>query len=136
MWWILILLLLVFVFLTVFEKKSTQKRGYSDESVDGILIQKVLLATKKQLPPGYEPIDTVYVNRSSDGTVSARFLFLNLGKYSGTQYDVTANMNADGTVTIQSIDTSVPSELEAAYKPFLPDQAFAQYQPIKSSDFK
>jgi hypothetical protein len=136
MWWILFLLLVMFVFLMVFEKKSGQVRGYSDETVDGVLVQKILLATKKQLPPGYEPIDTVYVNRKPDGTVNARFMFLNLGKYSGTQYDVTANMNSDGSVTIVSIDTSVPSNLQAAYKPFIPDQAFAEYQAIKSSDFK
>lgn len=119
----------------VFEKKSGQVRGYQDDTVDGILIQKLLLATKKKLPPGYEPIDTLYVDRQSDGTVKARFLFLNLGKYSGIQYDVSANMNVDGTVEITSLSTSVPSNLEAAYKPFLPDQQFADYQAIKSSDF-
>jgi hypothetical protein len=135
MWWILLIILLLFVFIVVFEKKSGQVRGYQDDTVDGILIQKILLATKKKLPPGYEPIDTLYVDRQSDGTVKARFLFLNLGKYSGIQYDVSANMNADGTVEITSMSTSVPSNLEAAYKPFLPDQQFADYQAIKSSDF-
>ena len=115
--------------------ESGQGRGYADDTVDGILVQKLLLATKKKLPPGYEPIDTLYVDRKPDGTVNARFLFLNLGKYSGIQYDVTANMNANGTVEITAMSTSVPSNLEAAYRPFLPDQQFADYQSIKSSDF-
>lgn len=135
MWWILLILLLLFMFVVVFEKRSGQVRGYADDSVDGILIQKILLATKKKLPPGYEPIDTIYVNRQEDGTVKARFLFLNLGKHSGIQYDVDANMNVDGTVDITSLSTSIPSNLEAAYRPFLPDQQFAEYQAIKSADF-
>jgi hypothetical protein len=135
MWWILLIVLLLFIFVVVFEKKSGQERGYQDDTVDGVLIQKLLLATKKKLPPGYEPIDTLYVNRQPDGSVNARFLFLNLGKYSGIQYDVSANMNVNGTVDITSMSTSVPSNLEAAYKPFLPDVQFAEYQAIKSSDF-
>ena len=125
MWWILIILALIFAWMFL-GKKSTQTRGYSDETIDGILIQKILAATKKQLPPGYEPIDTVYVNRKSDGTVESRFMFLDLGKYSGVQYDVKANMNSDGTVAVSSVETSLPSELEAAYKPFLPDQQYSE----------
>ena len=96
------------------------------QTVATFIIQKILLATKKQLPPGYEPIDTVYVNRQSDGTVESRFMFLDLGKYSGIQYDVKANMNNDGTVTVTSVETSLPSNLEAAYKPFIPDQQYAE----------
>jgi len=125
MWLILIILALVLAWMFL-GKKSPQVRGYSDETIDGVLIQKILLATKKQLPPGYEPIDTVYVNRKSDGTVESRFMFLDLGKYSGIQYDVKANMNADGTVSVSSVETSLPSELEAAYKPFLPDQQYSE----------
>jgi hypothetical protein len=125
MWLILIILALVLAWMFL-GKKSPQVRGYSDETIDGVLIQKILMATKKQLPPGYEPIDTVYVNRKSDGTVESRFMFLDLGKYSGIQYDVKANMNADGTVSVSSVETSLPSELEAAYKPFLPDQQYSE----------
>lgn len=125
MWLILIILALIFAWMFL-GKKSPQTRGYSDESIDGVLIQKILMATKKQLPPGYEPIDTVYVNRKSDGTVESRFMFLDLGKYSGIQYDVKANMNSDGSVSVSSVETSLPSELEAAYKPFLPDQQYSE----------
>ena len=132
MWWLLIIFAVLFyIFFVRPNGRSGQERGYSDESIDGVLIQKILLATKKQLPPGYEPIDTVYVNRNPDGTVESRFMFLDLGKYSGVQYDVKANMNKDGTVSVSAIETSVPSELEAAYKPFIPDQTYADYSEIK-----
>ncbi len=107
----LIILLLVALILFMFWN-SRQGAGYSiemdpssigpsDAPVSPDVIQVIIEQVQKRLPTTY-PLETLYVKSRGENKYDARFMFFNTEGYYGTQYDVSANVGADGSVQILS----------------------------------
>ena len=70
------------------------------------------------------PIDTVYFNKSTDGTTyDGRFMFLNTTGFFGVQYDV----KTDGT-KILSLTRSVPAEYQNPFSGYQSKELFSNMQ--------
>lgn len=75
-----------------------------------------IISKVQMLKPDYAPIDTVFVNRQTDGTYAARILFFNTKKFFGAQFDITARLNKDGVVEILDIGASTQVDSGTGYK--------------------
>jgi hypothetical protein len=69
------------------------------------------------MKPDIAPIDTVFVNVQPDGSYNSRIMFYNTKHFFGTQYDVNAKVNTDGSVNILKIGDSATVDPTAGYKP-------------------
>ena len=68
------------------------------------------------------PIDTVYFNKSPDGTTyDGRFMFFNTTGFFGVQYDV----KSDGT-KITSLTRSIPPEYQSPFTGYQSKEMFSQ----------
>jgi hypothetical protein len=71
----------------------------SNAPVSPDVTQVILEAVQKTA--GY-PLETLYIKTLGDNTYDARFMFFNTEGYFGTQYDVKAQINPNGSVNIIS----------------------------------
>jgi hypothetical protein len=107
--------------ITLFLVWNGRKSGYSatsDTPVDTSAavppeITMAILAKLQSLLKDSWPIDTVFVNPQTDGSYKARVLMFNTKRFFGTQYDVQANVNPDGSVNI--IQQSESSQVDTLH---------------------
>lgn len=78
---------------------SPAPTGPSDAAVSPDVTQVILEAIQQKA--GY-PLETLYIKNVGDDTYDARFMFFNTEGYFGTQYDVKAHINSNGSVNIIS----------------------------------
>lgn len=96
--------------------------GPSDAPVSPDVTQVILEAIQKKA--GY-PLETLYVKNVGDDTYDARFMFFSTEGYFGTQYDVKAHINPNGSVNIISQsetattgDSDNPAYVPDKYQPY------------------
>lgn len=94
----------------------------SDAPVSPDVTQVILEAM--QSTAGY-PLETLYVKNVGDSTYDGRFMFFSTEGYFGTQYDVKARVNPNGSVTIISQsktaitgDSDNPAYAPDKYQPY------------------
>jgi hypothetical protein len=94
----------------------------SDAPVSPDVTQVILESIQKTA--GY-PLETLYIKNVGDDTYDARFMFFNTEKYFGTQYDVKAHLNSNGSVNIISQsetamtgDSDNPAYVPDKYQPY------------------
>ena len=76
------------------------------------IIEKV-----QAMKPDMAPIDTVFVNIQPDGSYRSRIMFYNTKHFFGAQYDINANVDANGSVNILNIGDSSTVDPTAGYLP-------------------
>jgi hypothetical protein len=69
------------------------------------------------MKPDMAPIDTLFVNIQPDGSYNSRIMFFDTKHFLGTQYDVSAKVNTDGSVDILKIGDSAAVDPTYGYKP-------------------
>jgi len=100
----------------------TGASGSSDAPVSPDVTQVIIEALQKKT--GY-PLETLYIKNVGDDMYDARFMFFNTEGYFGTQYDVKAHLNSNGSVNIISQsetaktgDTDNPAYVADKYQPY------------------
>ena len=73
-------------------------------------ITGAILSKFQESHPDLQPIETLFINPQSDGSFNSRFMFFNTQHFFGTQSDVRAMVNKDGSVTIGQTTESAVSE--------------------------
>jgi hypothetical protein len=86
------------------------------------LIVQAIIEKVQSMKPDMAPIDTLFVNIQPDGTYNSRIMFFDTKRFLGTQYDVSAKVNTNGSVDILKIGDSATVDPTAGY---IPDK----YQP-------
>jgi len=81
--------------------------------------------------PRLFPVETIFVNQHSDGTISSRMLFIDLDRFFGIQYDVIGRPT-NGQVDIISMTEQVQPEQFGPFQPFKPD-VYANFKDVRAS---
>ena len=106
---------------------------YSQESLTAERVPpdvtQVIIEKIQATSPELVPLETLFINHQSDGTYLSRFMFLNTSRFFGTQIDVKARVNKDGTVDLMSRSEVSVSDYAKAYK----SDMYQPYQEIQSS---
>lgn len=102
---------------------SPSPAGPSGAPVSPDVTQAILEAIQQSA--GY-PLETLYVKNVGDDTYDARFMFFSTEGYFGTQYDVKARVNPNGSVTIISKSETATTG-DAENPAYVPDK----YQPYE-----
>lgn len=115
---VLVLLVLFFVWNGRQEKVSTYAAGDINlvAPVPPLIVQAIIEKVQS-MKPDLAPIDTVFVNIQPDGSYKSRIMFFNTKHFFGTQYDISAKVNDDGSVNILDIGDTNTVEATAGYKP-------------------
>lgn len=80
-------------------------------------IVQAIIEKVQSMKPDLAPIDTVFVNIQPDGSYNSRIMFYNTKHFFGTQYDVNAKVNDDGSVNIIKLGDSSTVDPSTGYKP-------------------
>jgi hypothetical protein len=89
------------------------------------IIQNTINSIQEKEPDVY-PINTVYFNKNSDGTMyDGRFMFLNTTGFYGVQYDV----KTDGS-KIVSLTRTVPPEYQNPFSGYESKQLFSEMKTV------
>jgi hypothetical protein len=98
-------------------------------------IVQAIIEKVQSMKPDMAPIDTTFVNVQPDGSYNSRIMFYNTKHFFGTQYDISAKVNADGSVDVLKIGDSSEVDPSAGYKPdsYMP---WASVQDTMTSQFK
>jgi hypothetical protein len=115
---ILVLVILVLFFLWNGRQKATYAAGdvVLDAPVPPIIVQAIIEKVQS-MKPDLAPIDTVFVNIQPDGSYKSRIMFYNTKHFFGTQFDINAKVNDDGSVNILNIGDTNTVESTMGYKP-------------------
>ena len=81
------------------------------------LVVQAIIEKVQSMKPDMAPIDTVFVNIQPDGSYTSRIMFFDTKHFLGTQYDVSAKVNTDGSVDILKLGDSASVDPTAGYKP-------------------
>jgi hypothetical protein len=81
------------------------------------LVIQAIVEKIQSMKPDMAPIDTVFVNIQPDGSYKSRIMFFDTKHFLGTQYDVSAKVDQDGSVNILSIGDSSAVDTTYGYKP-------------------
>lgn len=113
-----VLLLLVILFL-VWNGRQTatyDQESPSEERVSPDVTQ-VILEKVQSMNPDFQPLETLFINHQGDDVYAARFMFIDTKHYYGTQYDVQARVNQNGSVDILNLTGTATADYSNAYKP-------------------
>jgi hypothetical protein len=80
-------------------------------------VTQVIIEKIQSSDPNIVPLETLFINHQGDGVYNSRFMFLNTKHFYGTQYDVQAKVDNDGSVTIMDRKDTAVSDYARAYKP-------------------
>lgn len=80
-------------------------------------VTQVILEKVQGSDPNIVPLETLFINHAGDGVYNSRFMFFNTKGFFGSQYDVQAKVNANGSVQIMSQTESARADYSRAYKP-------------------
>lgn len=98
-------------------------------------IVQAIIEKVQSMKPDIAPIDTVFVNIQPDGSYNSRIMFYNTKHFFGTQYDVNAKVDADGSVNILKLGDSSTVDPSTGYKPDA-YQPWAEVQENLTAQFK
>jgi hypothetical protein len=83
--------------------------------------------------PDEAPLETIFINKVGTDTYAARFMFFNTQHYFGTQYDVQARVDSDGSVTLVNLSGAAQVDnFDSGFKPFKSD-TYQDYKGIEDS---
>lgn len=119
-------LILVLAALTLFvvlnDRGSSKVSTYAVSDVDPtapvppVIVQAIIEKIQSSMPD-MSPLETLFVNVQPDGSYNSRFMFYNTKYFYGTQYDVNAKVDKDGSVEIVKIGDSAQIDPTAGYQP-------------------
>lgn len=95
---------------------DAEMAGASEERVSPDVTQ-VILEKVGSLYKDAQPLETLFINHQGDGVYNARFMFLDTKHFYGTQYDVQARVNGNGSVDILAMTGTARADYSNAYKP-------------------
>ena len=81
------------------------------------MVVQAIIEKIQSMKPDLAPIDTVFVNAKPDGSYNSRIMFYNTKHFFGTQYDVKAKVETDGTVNLLSLGDSAAVDTSLGYVP-------------------
>lgn len=87
-------------------------------------VVQVIIEKIQSNSPDLSPLETLFINHQEDGSYKSRFMFLDTRHFYGTQLDVHARVNKDGTVDILKSNEVATEDYAKAYKSDM-------YQPYK-----
>lgn len=119
---ILVLVILVLFFIWNGRQGKTTVSTYAVDDTTRVapvppLVVQAIIEKVQSMKPDLAPIDTVFVNIQPDGSYKSRMMFFNTKHFFGTQYDINAKVNDDGSVNILNIGDTNSVEATAGYKP-------------------
>ena len=117
---IVILVLVLGIAFLVWNGRTTASYAAGDVELTAPVpptIVQAIIEKVQALKPDMAPIDTVFVNIQPDGSYKSRIMFYNTKHFFGTQYDINAKVEADGSVNIMNIGDSSTIDPSAGYKP-------------------
>jgi len=80
-------------------------------------VTQVIIEKIQSSDPDMVPLETLFINHQGDGVYNSRFMFFNTKHFYGTQYDVQAKVENDGSVTIMDRKDTAVADYARAYKP-------------------
>jgi hypothetical protein len=118
----LIVLVLVLVILFMIWNGRSTTSSYAAGDVDLTApvppnIVQAIIEKVQSMKPDLAPIDTVFVNVQPDGSYNSRIMFYNTKHFFGTQFDISAKVDNDGSVNVLKIGDSSTVDPTAGYKP-------------------
>jgi hypothetical protein len=115
---ILVLVLLILFFVWNGRRSATYAAGDINLTapVPPIVVQAIIEKVQS-MKPDLAPIDTVFVNIQPDGSYKSRIMFYNTKHFFGTQYDISAKVAEDGSVSVLDIGDSATIDPTYGYKP-------------------
>jgi len=118
----LVVLALAVLILFFIWNKRTPKSEYAAGDVNLTapvppLIVQAIIEKVQSMKPNMAPIDTLFVNIQPDGSYNSRIMFFDTKHFLGTQYDISAKVNNDGSVDILKIGDSSTVDPTYGYKP-------------------
>jgi hypothetical protein len=81
------------------------------------LIIQAIIEKVQSMKPDMAPIDTMFVNIQPDGSYNSRIMFFDTKHFLGTQYDINAKVNTDGSVEVLKIGDSSTVDPTYGYQP-------------------
>jgi hypothetical protein len=81
------------------------------------LIIQAIIEKVQSMKPDMAPIDTMFVNTQPDGSYNSRIMFFDTKHFLGTQYDINAKVNTDGSVEVLKIGDSSTVDPTYGYQP-------------------
>ena len=117
---ILVLVILVLFFIWNGRQGSASTYAAGDVSLTAPvppLIVQAIIEKVQSMKPDMAPIDTVFVNIQPDGSYNSRIMFFDTKHFLGTQYDVSAKVDQDGSVNILKIGDSSSVDPTYGYQP-------------------
>lgn len=118
----LVVLALAILILFFIWNKQTPKAEYAAGDVNLTapvppLIIQAIIEKVQSMKPDMAPIDTLFVNIQPDGSYNSRVLFFDTKHFLGTQYDINAKVNTDGSVDILKFGDSATVDPTYGYAP-------------------
>ena len=115
---ILVLVVLVLFFLWNGRQSATYAAGDVNLTapVPPTVVQAIIEKVQS-MKPNMAPIDTLFVNIQPDGSYNSRIMFFDTKHFLGAQYDVSAKVGEDGSVSILKIGDSATIDPSAGYQP-------------------
>jgi hypothetical protein len=118
---------------------SRPKSTYTQEFVTAERVSpditQVIIEKIQSASPDLSPLETLFINHQEDGTYKSRFMFLDTRHFYGTQLDVHARVNKDGTVNILKSSEVAAGDYAKAYKADM-YQPYAEIQNSLDSQLK
>jgi hypothetical protein len=119
---LVVLVLVVIILFFIWNGRQANASSYEvgdvtlDAPVPPVIVQAIIEKVQS-MKPDFEPIDTVFVNIQPDGSYKSRMMFFNTKHFFGSQFDINAKVNDDGSVSILNIGDTNTVEASAGYKP-------------------
>jgi len=115
---VLILVIMILFFIWNGRQSATYAAGDVNLTapVPPMIIQAIIEKVQS-MKPDMAPIDTLFVNIQPDGSYTSRIMFFDTKHFLGTQYDVNAKVNTDGSVDIVKMGDSSTVDPSYGYKP-------------------
>jgi hypothetical protein len=137
---LVVLVLVLLILFMIWNGRNTATSTYAAGDVNltapvPLNIVQAIIEKVQSMKPDMAPIDTTFVNIQPDGSYNSRIMFYNTKHFFGTQYDISAKVNNDGSVDVLKIGDSSTVDPSAGYKPdaYMP---WTSVQDSMSSQFK
>lgn len=117
---LVVLILVLVILFMIWNGRSTSTYAAGDINLTAPVppnIVQAIIEKVQSVKPDLAPIDTVFVNIQPDGSYNSRIMFYNTKHFFGTQYDVNAKVNTDGSVNLVKIGDSATVDPSTGYKP-------------------
>lgn len=136
-WVFVVLIILLFLYFFWQPKTDVQSMfetaPNNQQAIPPDVIQVIIEAVQK-LHPDEVPLETLFINKNGEDKYNARFMFTNTQGFFATQYDVSAQVASEGTVSILNISsTAQVDNYDSGFTPYKAD-TYTDYTDI--SKFK